>query len=99
MSGPEGSVFVFLASATLTTATAGWTQDVDASPSSPPISIAPSASASSSDPWTRILAPQGGPTVFLAACCKTCRKGKACRDSCISQSKTCQKGTGCACDG
>ncbi|APZ54505.1 hypothetical protein Ga0080574_TMP4171 [Salipiger abyssi] len=33
------------------------------------------------------------------ACCKTCRKGKACGDSCISRDKTCRKGPGCACDG
>jgi len=33
------------------------------------------------------------------ACCKTCRKGKACGDSCISKSKSCSKGPGCACDG
>ena len=34
----------------------------------------------------------------LAACCKICRKGKACGDSCISRTKTCTKGKGCACD-
>lgn len=33
------------------------------------------------------------------ACCKTCRKGKACGDSCISRQKQCHKGPGCACDG
>ncbi len=33
-----------------------------------------------------------------AACCKTCRKGKACGDSCISRAKTCRKPPGCACD-
>lgn len=32
------------------------------------------------------------------ACCKTCTKGKACGDSCISRDKTCHKGRGCACD-
>lgn len=31
-------------------------------------------------------------------CCKVCRKGKACGDSCISREKTCHKGKGCACD-
>lgn len=40
-----------------------------------------------------------GAGYVLAACCKTCRKGKACGDSCISRSKTCRKGAGCACDG
>ena len=33
------------------------------------------------------------------ACCKTCRTGKACGDSCISRDKACRKGKGCACDG
>jgi len=32
-------------------------------------------------------------------CCKVCRKGKACGDSCISKTKTCNVGAGCACDG
>ena len=31
-------------------------------------------------------------------CCKVCRKGQACGNSCISQSYTCRKGRGCACD-
>ena len=34
-----------------------------------------------------------------SACCKVCRKGKACGDSCISADKQCHKGAGCACDG
>lgn len=33
------------------------------------------------------------------ACCKTCKKGKACGDSCIARDKSCKKGKGCACDG
>ncbi len=33
------------------------------------------------------------------ACCKVCSAGKACGDSCISRSKQCHKGQGCACDG
>lgn len=37
--------------------------------------------------------------VIDAACCKMCRKGKACGDSCISRSYQCHKGPGCACDG
>ncbi|SEL27645.1 hypothetical protein SAMN04488032_1163 [Pacificibacter marinus] len=37
--------------------------------------------------------------VWSAACCKVCKKGKACGDSCISRSYTCHKGVGCACDG
>jgi hypothetical protein len=41
-------------------------------------------------PWTPIP---------VQGCCKVCSKGKACGDSCISRSKTCHKGRGCACDG
>jgi len=33
------------------------------------------------------------------ACCKHCRKGKACGNSCISKKKECTKPKGCACDG
>lgn len=32
-------------------------------------------------------------------CCKTCIKGCACGNSCISCSYTCTKPRGCACDG
>lgn len=32
-------------------------------------------------------------------CCKVCRQGKACGDSCISTSDTCTKSAGCACNG
>ncbi len=45
----------------------------------------------------RTLLPESAQTV-PAACCKTCRKGKACGNSCISRAKTCRKPPGCACD-
>jgi endonuclease YncB( thermonuclease family) len=32
-------------------------------------------------------------------CCKVCRKGQACGNSCISRRYTCRKPVGCACDG
>ena len=32
-------------------------------------------------------------------CCKICRKGKACGNSCIKRSYTCHQPPGCACDG
>jgi hypothetical protein len=32
-------------------------------------------------------------------CCRTCSKGKACGDACISRRLTCRKPPGCACDG
>ncbi len=35
----------------------------------------------------------------VQSCCKVCRKGKACGDTCISQNRTCTVGPGCACDG
>jgi hypothetical protein len=36
---------------------------------------------------------------FAKYCCKTCRKGKACGDTCISKTKACYKPEGCACNG
>lgn len=38
-------------------------------------------------------------TAYAQSCCKVCKKGKACGDSCIARNKTCTKGKGCACDG
>ncbi|MGF1629171.1 MAG: hypothetical protein ACFCUT_06840 [Kiloniellaceae bacterium] len=32
-------------------------------------------------------------------CCKICKKGKACGNSCINRSYTCHQPPGCACDG
>jgi len=32
-----------------------------------------------------------------ASCCRVCRNSQPCGDSCISRSKTCRKGSGCAC--
>ncbi len=55
--------------------------------------------ASAADAWSRSEALKDGAKVWSAACCKVCRKGKACGDSCISKSYTCRKGPGCACDG
>lgn len=34
-----------------------------------------------------------------SGCCKICRIGKACGDTCISRYKDCHVGPGCACDG
>jgi hypothetical protein len=33
------------------------------------------------------------------SCCKICRKGKACGNSCIARNKRCHKPPGCACNG
>jgi hypothetical protein len=35
----------------------------------------------------------------VQGCCKHCRKGKACGDSCIARDETCHAGSGCACNG
>ncbi|HEY0038543.1 MAG TPA: hypothetical protein VGB66_17730 [Longimicrobium sp.] len=34
-----------------------------------------------------------------SSCCKVCKEGKACGDSCIARNRTCTKGSGCACNG
>ncbi len=31
-------------------------------------------------------------------CCRICKKSKACGDSCIKETKACNKSAGCACD-
>lgn len=49
-------------------------------------------------PMVQLLALGKGAVVTADACCKRCSKGKACGDSCISRSKTCHEGQGCACD-
>lgn len=33
------------------------------------------------------------------SCCRTCKSGKACGDSCIARTSNCTKPSGCACDG
>lgn len=38
-----------------------------------------------------------GEKVREAACCKRCSKGKPCGNSCISRTKSCRVGPGCAC--
>lgn len=38
-------------------------------------------------------------TAFAQACCKICKAGKACGDTCIAKEHTCTKGQGCACNG
>jgi len=46
-------------------------------------------------------APRLGSPVLSAdaskQCCRVCRKGKPCGDGCISTTKQCKKGEGCAC--
>lgn len=49
--------------------------------------------------FTVSFANQSNQPIYAAECCKVCRKGKACGDSCISKTKTCNVAQGCACDG
>lgn len=54
---------------------------------------------------TAIIIPTNPPIVIqptnppAQACCKVCKAGKPCGDSCISKDKTCTKPPGCACQG
>lgn len=38
-------------------------------------------------------------TAQAIACCKVCKAGKACGNSCIAKDKKCHQPPGCACDG
>ena len=38
-------------------------------------------------------------TAMAMSCCKICKKGKACGDSCIPATSRCTKPSGCACNG
>jgi hypothetical protein len=40
-----------------------------------------------------------GPGDPSRSCCRVCKTGKACGDSCIARDKTCRVGPGCACNG
>lgn len=33
-----------------------------------------------------------------SSCCRVCRRGQACGNSCISRDYNCHRGEGCACD-
>jgi hypothetical protein len=78
-----------------------------ATPKSTNTALAPTRTAVPAPVATEI-APTAVPTLRPTAvpvappstgCCKVCRTGKACGDSCIAANKTCHKGRGCACDG
>lgn len=46
-----------------------------------------------------LLPPPSSPRSPPQSCCRVCRSGKACGDSCIGQGMVCSKGPGCACQG
>lgn len=39
------------------------------------------------------------PVCAADGCCKTCKAGKPCGDTCIAKDKACDKPKGCACQG
>lgn len=47
----------------------------------------------------QLAIPEPLPEDIADTCCKVCRKGKACGNTCIARDKTCSVGPGCACDG
>ena len=61
-------------------------------PATPDAEAAPEPSWTTEQPADESPSQRGG-------CCKICRKGCACGNTCISCSKTCRVGPGCACDG
>jgi hypothetical protein len=56
------------------------------------VEILTSAASSDSSPFEF-----NGRQVTAANCCKYCKKGKPCGDTCIAQDKVCHVGPGCAC--
>lgn len=40
-----------------------------------------------------------GETTAAPSCCKVCKQGKACGNSCIAKNKKCHQPKGCACNG
>ena len=76
--------------------------------SAPAINLNPAAATDQGDSFSQILSSlrttrahsltaQGRAT--SDQCCKICRQGKACGDTCISRQDVCHVGPGCACDG
>ena len=49
-------------------------------------------------PSTIRQSPPSNPPATTRNCCRYCRKGKACGNSCINRSYTCHRGQGCACN-
>jgi hypothetical protein len=57
--------------------------------------ILPLMMASGTTPFI-LACEDDGPT---SNCCRVCREGKACGDSCIPRENQCDVGPGCACNG
>ena len=60
----------------------------------------PAPTALTYSPNARTYSPTvRSPAPAARQCCKICRKGQACGNSCIGRTYTCSKPPGCACDG
>jgi hypothetical protein len=75
-----------------------------ATPTRPPAAVAtatrpPAAVASTATPRPPVAAPPPAAKPAPVACCKRCTTGIACGDTCISASRNCRVGAGCACNG
>ena len=57
--------------------------------------VAPAEAAEAAEP---LRTPRADAGAEAPTCCKVCRKGCACGDSCIACEKKCHKGPGCACN-
>jgi hypothetical protein len=64
------------------------------------LALSGSASSDVAPESARCSLPSSQQVAVSAAqeCCKVCRKGKACGDSCIARDKYCHRPPGCACD-
>jgi len=60
-----------------------------------PLRIIPLVFVTASTPVFSACGDSTGPD----GCCKICKEGKPCGDTCISRSDTCNSGSGCACQG
>lgn len=49
--------------------------------------------------WRRGVRPESLKQTEPSTCCKVCRKGQPCGDSCIARDRQCKKPKGCACAG
>jgi len=91
-------LFVLMMSLSISTAS-----DLPAQPSQPQEPshwIIPASAAPASSELLRSLGVSArSPHNVAQACCKVCKKGKACGDTCISRDKQCHTPPGCACDG
>ncbi|GEK49202.1 hypothetical protein HPA02_34850 [Bisbaumannia pacifica] len=66
-------------------------------PSPPAVYFADLEASVACDPVTLDAMPDE--VILAQGCCRVCRTGKACGNSCINRSYTCHQPPGCACNG